>query len=373
MFRIVSYACILAVILGTSAAVVANAQDLLKPSMRAAAKELDALLPLMGSDKVFSDPKNEKVISTSLNGLVKNFNTLDSVQTGYHRQSGFDASLQLLISTLVRINEQFNSGKKSAALWQLRTVPNYCITCHISFNTKLSFDDKNLNLSGLTSREKGTLLFAVRNFSAARTAFWEAVNENNDSVERNDALRKWLVLSTRTDTDFSDSIQKLKELVNSKDLAQNDKQIIEDWISDLESWQTDPRRDQSSVDLAASLITEASAEQIEDGVDTTAVKVLRATRMLNQLLESGKVETKDRARALLLLGRGYILIPLYLFDGLGKMYLEQVIIEAPSSKEANRAYQLYEQQTLLEYSGSGGTFLPDDEKKRLSDLKARLK
>jgi hypothetical protein len=348
------------------------AQDL-NPSMRVAAKELDTLLHYMVSDKVFTDPKNEQVILNSLRGLTGNFHTVGSLPSKFHEQPGFDSSLRLLIDNLSFIEEKFKAGKKMAALWQLQNVPNYCITCHISYNAGRTFKQSKASLNGLSSREKGVFLFATRNFSDARSAFWEAVNENNNSIERNDALRKWLVISTRIDDDFSDSILKLTVLLKREDIVQHDKQIVERWISDLKDWQKDPNRNLTSLELASTLISDAGKSLVEGGTDTIAVKVLRATRMLHELIETGKIAATERAGALLLLGRGYTLIPLYLHEGLGKMYLEQAIIESPESPQAHQAYQLYEHQTLLEFSGSGGVYLPDDEKKRLADLKSKLK
>lgn len=350
----------------------AMAQDL-NPSMRVAAKELDTLLHYMVSESVFTDPKNEKSIAASLDGLIANFHTVDALPTKYHQQAGFNTSLKLLIDNLSFIQDRFKAGKKSAALWQLQTIPNYCITCHITYNVGRTFKSSDTDLRGLTSRERGVFLFATRNFADARKAFWSAVEENKNSIERNDALRKWLVISTRVDTDLSASIKQLRELLTQEDIVRHDRQIIERWITDLDEWQKDPSRDNISIELATKLISDANSGLVDGGTDTIAVKVLRATKILHQLLESGKVDPQERAKAMLLLGRGYVMIPLYLQEGLGKMYLEQVVLESPSSPEANQAYQLYEQQTLQEYSGSGGIYLPDDEKKRLADLKSKLK
>jgi hypothetical protein len=49
-------------------------------------------------------------------------------------------------------------------------------------------------------------------------------------------------------------------------------------------------------------------------------------------------------------------------------YLETAIRQAPGSDWAKRAYVFLEEQTLANYSGSGGVHVPPDVRKRLEDL-----
>jgi hypothetical protein len=50
-------------------------------------------------------------------------------------------------------------------------------------------------------------------------------------------------------------------------------------------------------------------------------------------------------------------------------YFEASVRAAPKSKTASKALDALEQQILMEYSGSGGTNIPDDIQANLDDLR----
>ena len=50
-------------------------------------------------------------------------------------------------------------------------------------------------------------------------------------------------------------------------------------------------------------------------------------------------------------------------------YLEKAIRVAPKQKFAQKAYQLYEENIYMGYTGSSGTHIPDDVKSKLLELR----
>jgi hypothetical protein len=55
---------------------------------------------------------------------------------------------------------------------------------------------------------------------------------------------------------------------------------------------------------------------------------------------------------------------------LHEFYYEACVRKAPKKPIAQSCYSRYEESIYAEYSGSGGTFLPDDVQAKLTELRA---
>lgn len=113
-----------------------------------------------------------------------------------------------------------------------------------------------------------------------------------------------------------------------------------------------------------------SADIIHTGADSDSkyVDYLRASTLLHQ--ELGKnITKKNRAEVLYYLGVVYGLLSDSGFWELPDVYFESCIRELPKSQLAKACYSRYEQDIIVGYSGSAGTFIPTDERKKLTMLK----
>jgi hypothetical protein len=54
------------------------------------------------------------------------------------------------------------------------------------------------------------------------------------------------------------------------------------------------------------------------------------------------------------------------------LFFETCVRESPKSKVAKRCFQQLSDRVYLGYTGSAGTFIPDDELARLSELRALM-
>ena len=70
------------------------------------------------------------------------------------------------------------------------------------------------------------------------------------------------------------------------------------------------------------------------------------------------------------MGVAYTKLPQFFVDDLPGLFLEQCIREFPNTEDARRAFKLYREVTILEYTGSSGTRVPDDVKLHLDELQA---
>jgi hypothetical protein len=101
------------------------------------------------------------------------------------------------------------------------------------------------------------------------------------------------------------------------------------------------------------------------------VALLRGTAILHEQLEAGTLKAAERPRALYLLGFAYLQVPLFFAEDWAEIYLERCINEFPGSEDAKRSYRVYRDHVLDDYTGTGGTSLPDDIKLHLEGLRAK--
>jgi hypothetical protein len=122
----------------------------------------------------------------------------------------------------------------------------------------------------------------------------------------------------------------------------------------------------------------AEAERVLDegevlsryGRDRAAlVHQLVASSLLLRFVAARPESGADASHAYFLLGVTSLQSGRSWWLGEAEGYLETAIRQAPGSDWAKRAYVFLEEQTLANYSGSGGVHVPPDVRQRLQDLR----
>ena len=98
------------------------------------------------------------------------------------------------------------------------------------------------------------------------------------------------------------------------------------------------------------------------------VLFLRSSAVIHELL-ARYPSGKRSSEALLMAGAAYDLLEDHFVSRLSDLYYESCIRNSPHSAIAEKCFQRFEQNMLFGYSGSAGTFLPDD----VQDLKKELR
>lgn len=135
------------------------------------------------------------------------------------------------------------------------------------------------------------------------------------------------------------------------------------------TWAKEARGKKPSLRRAENLLRQSlGMNDLLDAKEST-VELLRATAMLHTLLEQdGDTQNPERGRTLYLLGLSYSRLPLYFVNELPDFFLELCIRENPATKVAKDCYRLYANNTYLDFTGSGGSSVPEDVQQKIERL-----
>jgi hypothetical protein len=323
---------------------------------------------LYNRDK-FIAAENEHEISTLIDGLRFGIHRAEMAEGPRLHEPGFVSTLKVLNEMLDDSRLRFGEGKKGYALWRLKTSANYCVSCHTRYEVALDFADSDVKLSELNPFERGEFLLASRQFARAKDAFIAAVFDGDLGHLKMDALRKWLIVYTRVHPDPQAAIKQLNHLRPKVKFSRYEEEEIVGWLESLRRWQNEGETKVPLFAKAENLIRQALSMNDPLLGKKGTVELLRASAILHRLLEGPKEQVEaDRPRVLYLLGLVYNELPFFFVNELPELFLEQCIRDYPKTKDAQKAFALFRDITMIGYTGSGGTRLPDDVQLQLKEL-----
>ncbi len=353
-----------------------DTSDSIKQSMKTLYTEFRNLHPFMVSRENFLMTKNQNEISGILTRLKTTVDSLEKVHPLFKSHQNLDGILLTLYDTLADAERGFSEGRKGWALWRLRSVANACMTCHISYKKDLKFCDSSEPELNESDYSKGEFYLATRQFGRAKDAFMKAVLKEPllpaSDYQRIDALRKWLTVYTRVTNSPDEALNQLNEISRKVKFLAFELEEISAWVESLKNWQQEnkPKILVPLVRQAENLLRRGLTH--DDPIFATqvgTVELLRATSLLHATLEEQKaLSSAERGHILYLLGFAYARLPQFFINELPEIYLEQAIRESPKSDAALRAIRLYTQLITQEYTGSGGTHIPEEILGKLSEL-----
>jgi hypothetical protein len=341
-----------------------------KQSMNSLLVPLRELQPYIANQESFSKPSNTQRINKLLQDLRANFHKLESIPSKYHKLPGFDQNVKQLSDLLDDSTRRFSEGKTSYAWWRLQNLPLNCFSCHATYRVSSSYSNEAMVAPSLDPLERSRFLLATRQFSAAQESLLEVLKNQNFKAYYDQALRSLLVVVTRINKSPNAGIALFKDVLANTKLPEEDAHEVHGWIKGLESWRdSSPQKEIDQLTLGEQLITQGAARGLDYHQDD--VSLLRGTALIHEALEREDVNSEQRRRGLYLLGFAYSTLPLYFAEDWAAMYLEQCINEYPGSQDSRRAYRVYREMVLDEFTGSAGTTLPDEVKLHLDALRAK--
>ncbi len=347
-----------------------ESSEIVRPNMHRAYAAFRELQKLMVSRERFVDSQNADRIRKLIEELTSTFHSVENQHVSLSKEPGFAATLQNISEMLGDAKHRFDEGKAGYALWRLRTVSSYCVSCHTRHEVPMQFSDDSLDLEGLTPFERGEFLLATRQFDLAEAAFKEAIESPDGDDSRMDALRNWLLVYTRVQPDPDVALTELTKIVGSAQLKNFDRDEVQSWIVSLRRWKSESRTAKiPDLAKAENLVRQGigAGDPIAPRVGT--VELLRATGILHRMLENPANLTQgERGHALYLLGLAYSELPFFFINELPEMFLEQAIREVPGTETAQKAFRRYREIVTRAFTGSGGTRIPDEVLLKLKEL-----
>jgi hypothetical protein len=329
-----------------------------------------AIQPYIASENLFLDPENNDEIFDIIQGLRKNFHKIETLPTKYHSLPGFDENTKSVSDLLDDASRRFSEGKKSYAWWRIRKLPSDCFTCHATYKVDNHYSNPGMIDESLDALNKARFLLATRQFQAAEGEFLKVLKNPDYRLYYDEALRSILLITTRINRDPSDGAKLLASLADTTGLPEDDSRSAKRWADELKTWAKDkPAPKHNRITEAERLIKRA----LSTSPDATQndVALLRGTALLHDELENGKPSKNDRERALYLLGFAYTKLPLFFSESWAEMYLERCINEFPGTETAQKAYKVYREQIVDDYTGTAGTEIPAEIKLHLEELRKK--
>ncbi|MGE4232383.1 MAG: hypothetical protein AB7F43_03555 [Bacteriovoracia bacterium] len=341
-------------------------------------KNFEALIKLQeyaADPKAFSNPANREDIQKHLDSInVHMFpKKLESTEPGL-------AAIASLFEAYVNdTREAFRSGAAGSFVRnQVRTMSGFCFQCHTRMEgSKFQDPKKRIESLNVSNYNKALFLAATRQFDVAIKLFEKIIastpNGELGMIELTNAARHVLSITVRVKQDPKETMKFLKKLSNRKDLPDFFVRSLSEWKKDVQGWQREKQKPSSLSEsqlfaLAKKTYAAGTKKQIFPADPSGDVSFLRTTNYIHQALAKNP-KSKNRAEALYILGSCYDALQDPMLWGLDSMYFEACVREFPHSKTAKNCYERYAAKLYFGFTGSSGTFVPEDEQKKLKELR----
>ena len=230
---------------------------------------------------------------------------------------------------------------------------------------------KDMAVNKLSPPEKARLQVALRQFDDALIT-WEEMFKTwpkPSELFAMDTLPEYLKVTLRVKADPKRALSALEKLSERSDLPTFMTREVTTWKRSLTKLAPELGKNGNELTRAEKMIQNAKLS-MEYPMDRTAlVDFIIASGLLNRYMQAKNISAENTARAYYLLGLTESLIGRSTWLTQTDYYLEASVRAAPKSKIALKALDALEQQILMEYSGSGGTNIPEDVQTNLDELR----
>lgn len=274
-----------------------------------------------------------------------------------------------------------NQGHLEYARSILLSISSYCISCHTrtDFGPKFPVLKLDAKTDSLTIGERADLFSATRQFDRALAEYEKIILDpkvmQENPFEWDRAVKKMLAICVRVNKDPARAVEVLKKLPKNTTTVGFLDARLKDWISSLEAWKKNPKgpmHSKTPLGKAKALMSAARGLQIYPADESGAVYYLRASAELHEVLRQ-KLPPRTLAEAFMLTGMAYEAIDELKLWSLPEVYYQSCIRTYPHSSQAERCYERFEENVYAGYTGSSGTHLPVDVRKKLQELREEAK
>jgi tetratricopeptide (TPR) repeat protein len=347
-----------------------ESDEAVRARMREVYASFREVLPLLADPHAERAKSERQRIEAALAGLAERSSLLDDHEAGLDPGARFVA--RGLGEEVSRARHFYAAGEAEAASYSLSQATDRCIGCHSRLPDE---DDSSVasglfetsELAGLSPLSRAALQVATRRFDEALTTYEAALTSSDvAALDLLPPLLDYLVVSVRVKGELLRPLPTLRAIASREDAWRRLREDLDRWSADLERYAA--RKPAETLAEARSII-EAGQRSIELPSDRRAlVHYLVASRVLHRRVAAIREPGPELAETYYWLGLVETRLGRSFWASPASFYLEQAVRLAPGSPTARQAFALLEEETLFGFSGSGGTFLPADERARLSSL-----
>lgn len=354
------------------------------------------IVPYIYSDKLIFESKDKKVeedLLVNLLDLQKAFKNARHVNL--FKVPGFKPSLETINQHIQDTIDSINSKNKVFAHARLKAMTALCVSCHTALSDKIAKNAFSESLVGVKRARfdsdfgYANYLYLVRRFAEAKTYYEFTIRNSiakstnapkgmltDDKVVNGDlytSLRRVVSIFTKISLQPAQAIEFLNKYKDDKNISKYTRVDIEQWIKALEKWK---KFDINSVKNINEFIS-VNLQPLENAKD----KVNSGNYDMSLLISAGVLtkyltdhpESDMTPNILYWLAVAEKRLSTTYFFSLSDLYLKECIIQFPKSEIAKKCYAEYEDNLSFGFSGSGGTDIPEEDRKELIRLKALIK
>ena len=345
-------------------------------TMRDVFNALMNIQPFIVNGERFKAPEHKKEITRDL----KTMSSLKHVfpKKMVEEEPGIVGIAELFVDYMKDTEKRYHEGNFEYARHRLATVTGFCFSCHTRVSTSRNFEDFQKRIEGgkYSPYEKAEMYASTRQWDKALSSYDSVLTTKPKDelgvIKYTRGLRHALSISVRVKKDPNETVNLLNKVAKQDDLAEFVRRFVSHWQKDARYWASNPdpkeMTGEQKVERARELIDRAAKLQAFPADENGDVSYLRASNLLHEALDNAP-KGKFRGEALYLLGMCYYALQDPTLWDLDKIYFEACIRENAHSDLSKKCFHKYAEKIYLGYSGSAGTFIPDDEAKRMAQLR----
>jgi hypothetical protein len=339
---------------------------------------LTSVLPLSMDTKEFTDPKNRDKILGDLRKMRDGTSSLVDHTKRFEGSYGFIA--KSMSRDIKDIYHWYEKGAISESRYLLQQVTENCVSCHMKLPDpghapKMDHFFKDVAVAKLSAPEKARLQVALRQFDDALNT-WEDMFRawpKPSELFAMDTLPEYLKVVIRVKGDMKRALGTLDGLIKRNDLPKFMSREITTWRSSLTKLSGELAKSGQELTRASKMIQNARRTMDYPMDRSGLVDYITASALLNKFMDQKALTAQQTSEGYYLLGVTEALIGRSTWLTQTDYYFEAAVRASPKSASAFKAFDALEQQILMEYSGSGGTNIPEDIQANLEELRGLVK
>ncbi|MDP6979676.1 MAG: hypothetical protein QF570_13910 [Myxococcota bacterium] len=342
--------------------------------MREIFASIQVLLPLTVDDQAFRSAEAHDRILAAFDRLAKH-----SVKAGDHI-AGDDRRINYLAGELsnaaLEAKDLFENREYPHAQFLVRRFTDFCIACHTRVP---SLADSPLTQGFVSDRaiaklspvQRASIQVATRRFDDALASYEAIFASDTRPAELLEPLTEYLRVAIRVKYDLDRARGELEKFSRRPDLWSILKTDVEDWLAALDRF-SESALSPPSIERARRMLDDAHANR-RYPLDSRGGLVQRdlAASELHRYLDKHSGESgADVAEVYYLLGLIEGRSPFGHLVYESDFYLESAIRLSPQTSIGRNAFALLEERAIVGWTGSGGTRMPLEVRRKLDALRA---
>ena len=333
------------------------------------------VFPLSLSDDDFTAKTNRNKILTALDQLAENASRLQSHAKG--KDKAFDFVAKSLASDAKDVARWYRRGWYNEARFTLHNMTENCISCHSRIKGDKDFPGsegfvKDTQLAKLPPLERANLLVVTRQFEKAMSLYESVFRDPKSDASllvSLDAFTDYLKVAIRVKGNLKRPKKLMDELAARKSTPVHVKLLLSNWSQTLTKFDQKNWQRANTLSAGEGTIKMGRAVMEFPRDREGLIHFVVASGILSNYLDTNPRAERDLGKAYYLLGVTESLLERSFWLSQQEFYLATAIRTAPGQPFATKAYALLEEQTIIGYTGSGGTMIPADVQELLDELK----